>query len=68
MLGDGIVSFGRALETVSRTNSKSEPKIVSGSESFASTWADGGAQSYSRSLLWKWTRIVSSWTLLTPPS
>ncbi len=29
MLGDGIVSLGRAEETFSRTNSKSSPKIVS---------------------------------------
>jgi hypothetical protein len=66
MLGDGIVSFGRAPDTFSRRNSKSGPKIVCVNDSFSSMWAEGGAQSYSRSLLWKWTRIVSSWTLLTP--
>jgi hypothetical protein len=43
MLGEGIVSFGSALVTLSRRNAKWSAKIVSGSETRSATRMAGGA-------------------------
>ena len=42
MLGDGIVSFGTAVVTLSRRNAKSSPKIVCSSRTGDDTRIDGG--------------------------
>jgi hypothetical protein len=68
MLGDGIVSFGTAPDTVSRRNANASPKIVCSSVIGATACADGGAHSYFRRSLWNSTLIVSSWTFWIPPS
>ena len=44
MLGDGIVSFGTAVVTVSRRNAKSSPKIVCSSRTGSSTRIEAGVK------------------------
>ena len=68
MLGDGIVSFATAVETVSRRKAKSSPKIGSSIPSLPSTCIPEKTASMSPSSLWKWTAICSSGTRVTPPS
>jgi len=51
MLGDGIVSFGTFVVTVSFRNVKSSPKIVFDTPSLPSTWSAAGVNSISPSSL-----------------
>ena len=68
MLGDGIVSLAVCpADTLSLTKANAPAKMGSGRVTGATTCADGGAHSKSRSLLWNATLIVSSCTFLTPP-
>ena len=67
MLGDGIVSFGTAVETASRTNVKSSAKIVWSSRTGSSTRIDAGVKlMFPLRFLNSTTRSDSSF--LTPPS
>ena len=67
MFGDGMVSFGTAVVTWSRTNVKSSAKIVSSIRSFPSTMIEAGVNSMSPAALWNFT---ARWpgALETPPS
>ena len=67
MLGDGIVSFGTAVVTLSRRNAKSSPKIVWSSRSGSSTRIDGGVNTMLPPGLWNST-ASSDASFLTPPS
>ena len=67
MLGDGIVSFGTAVVTVSRTNAKSSPKIVWSSRSGSSTRIEGGVKTMLPPGLWNST-ARSEASFSTPPS
>jgi hypothetical protein len=51
MLGEGIVSFGKLVVTVSFRNAKSSPKIVFETPSFPSTCSAAGVNSTSPSSL-----------------
>ena len=67
MLGDGIVSFGTAVETVSARKRKSSPKIVSETETLPVTWCWAGVNSMSPPALWKRT-AMSPASFVTPSS
>jgi hypothetical protein len=67
MLGEGIVSFGRALVVTDRRNSNASPKIVCSSSIVASTCAAAGVNSIVPSSLRNCT-TRSSATRVTPPS
>ena len=67
MLGDGIVSFGTAVPTVSRRNVKSSAKIVCSSRTGASTRIEAGVKlMVPLRFLNSTTRSESSFS--TPPS
>ena len=57
MLGDGIVSLGLAVVTLSFRNEKSSPKIVSVTPSLPSICIAAGVNSTSPSGLWNSTRM-----------
>ena len=67
MLGDGIVSFGTAVVTLSRTNAKSPPKIVWPRRTGAVTRIDAGVKTIDPLGLWNST-ARSDACFSTPPS
>ena len=68
MLGDGIVSFGTAVVTVSRRNANASPKMVCSRCTGASTCSDGAANTILPSSLRNSTFMESSTTREMPPS
>ena len=66
MLGDGMVSFGTAVVTVSATNRKSSAKIGSASRTLPSTASPAVVNSLSPAALCIRTRICSSVRLIPP--
>ena len=67
MLGDGIVSFGVLVVTVSRRKVKSSPKIVCSRPILPSTCNAAGVNSIVPSSLQNCT-FISPGALLMPPS
>ncbi len=67
MLGDGIVSFGWFVVTVSRRNSNASPKIVVDTPSLPSTCSAAGVNSISPSSLKNLTAMCPA-SLLIPSS
>ena len=57
MLGDGIVSFGTFVVTVSRRNENASPKIVFETPSLPSTCSAAGVNSMSPFSLWNLTAM-----------
>ena len=69
MLGDGIVSFGVWPSAAwDFRNSKSSPKIVLSSVTLSSTCSAAGENSIVPSALRNSTFMLSSLTVVTPPS
>ena len=67
MLGEGIVSFGRSVATVSWRKRKSSPKITFDTPSFPSTCSAAGVNSMSPSSLWNVTAMWPA-SFVTPSS
>ena len=67
MLGEGTVSFGVLVVTVSRRKAKSSPKIVCSSPIRSSTWIAAGVNSIVPSSLKNCT-VISPGALPTPRS
>ncbi len=64
MLGEGIVSFGTFVVTVSWRKLNASPKIVSETPSLLSMWSAAGVNSMSPSSLWNLTEMwPASWVM-----
>ncbi len=66
MLGDGMVSLGTAVVTVSARNRNASAKIGCSSRTFPSTRSAAGVNSIVPSVFWNWTTRFSSARLIPP--